>query len=161
MAFLWQEQTHLDSHHYPAYKGQHVCFLLSIIDQNMHWWHETEVTSSWFIGHSTQKGSQWRIYPSPCSLWEAAMTSLPIKPMTALRICPAPGDNKELIFIIIPPWVVLYSLQLYACLRYMRVKREKRSIFNFSLLQICAFFPSVQCLCSHCEEKASEIFPRS
>lgn len=80
-------------------------------------------------------------WPKPLLCREAAPTSLPIMPMSALRIFPDPGDNNELIFIIIPPWVAVHSSQPYASLRYMGVTSEKRSIFKFSLLQICTFFP--------------------
>ena len=45
--------------------------------------------------------------PKPMLCREAAPTSLPITPMSALRIFPDPGDNNELIFIIIPPWVAV------------------------------------------------------
>ena len=85
------------------------CVLLSIFDRNMHWCHETEWSSSCFTRNSTQKGFRWRIYPSPYSLWGAATTSVPITPMTAIRIFSATGDNKELIFINIPPWVTVHS----------------------------------------------------
>ena len=43
------------------------CVLLSIVNWNLHWCHEIQVSSSCFIGNSNQKGFQWRIYPSPCS----------------------------------------------------------------------------------------------
>ena len=80
-------------------------------------------------------------WPKPLLCREAAPTSLPIMPMSALRIFPDPGDNNELIFITIPSWVAVHSSQPYACFRYMGVTSEKRSIFKFSLLQICTFFP--------------------
>ena len=79
--------------------------------------------------------------PKPMLCREAAPTSLPITPMSALRIFPDPGDNNELIFIIIPPWVAVHSSQPYASLRYMGLMSEKRSILKLSLLQICSSFP--------------------
>ena len=79
--------------------------------------------------------------PKPLLSWEAAPTSLPIMPMSALRIFPDPGDNNELIFITIPSWVAVHSSQPYASLRYMGVTSEKRSIFKFSLFHICTSFP--------------------
>jgi hypothetical protein len=100
------------------------------------------------LNWTTQKGSPWRIYPSPCSLWEAATTSLPITPMTVLRIFPAPGHKDQLIFIITRPWVPVHSSQPYACLRYRGVKTEKSSIFTFSLLRICTSFP-LHSVCGH------------
>ena len=124
------------------------CVLLSIFDRNVQWCHETEWSSYCFTGNSTQKGFLWRIYPSPCSLWGAATTSVPITPMTALRTFPASGHNNELIYILIPPWEAVHSSQPYACLRYMEVMSEKRRIFNFSLLQICTSFP-LYVVCGH------------
>ena len=112
------------------------------------------------LNRTTQKFSPWRIYPSLCSLLETATTSLPIMPMTALRIFPAPGDNNELIFIIIPPWVPVHSSQPYACFRYMGVKSEKKSslIFLFSryvVLSLCAL--SVVTLWGEDEWNRSEV----
>ena len=81
-------------------------------------------------------------------------------PMTALRIFPAPGDNNELIFIIIPPWVPVHSSQPYACFRYMGVTSEKKSslIFLFSryvVLSLCAL--SVVTLWGEDEWNRSEV----
>lgn len=93
------------------------------------------------VGHYTQQGSQWRIYPSPCFLWEAAMTSLSIMPRWLHSGYIQPLENiNQVIFTIIPPAVVVLSTQFYACLRYMKVKSEK-SILNFSLLFIGIIFP--------------------
>ena len=111
-------------------------------------WGHKESDTTEQLNWTTQKGSPWRIYPSPCSLWEAATTSLPITPMTVLRIFPAPVHKDQLIFIITRPWVPVHSSQPYACLRYRGVKTEKSSIFTFSLLQICTSFP-LHSVCGH------------